>query len=174
MIELARNIITQAANQINIPLIFKPGRQTKILAIPRLEFDIVSSDENRVDRLFCKLRDDNNSEHITHRIQTHEINLQTRCEIKVGKNQIDTFADIKKEFLQAIPRKTMDNDNNLVVINLGEAKYSGFEWNLVNVLKNCSVAYWIKFKGGLYIDKQVPLIRDVNLKDGVTYEKDKH
>lgn len=83
----------------------------------------------------------------------------------------DWLENFIKAFLLALPSKVADADNNLVTIRASRAVRKGFETKMVEVFKRRSNAIYINFVGMLCSDEDVPLITDVNIKDGVDYKE---
>ena len=106
---------------------------------------------------------------ITHHIfraQVYQHTLSVRAEVRTDDEiWLETFV---REFILAMPHKTADSSNNLVVIRTVRAVRGGFESKLVEVFKKRSNALHIEFTGMLCREDQLPMIRDVNIIDGVT------
>ena len=106
---------------------------------------------------------------VTHRVirsriysSTLTVRAVVRCDDEAW---LETFV---KDFILAMPHKSADSDNNLVTIQTTRAVRGGFGYKMVEVFKKRSNALHITFTGMLCRDDQLPLIRDVNIVDGVS------
>lgn len=164
---IAKQIISAAAIDAGMPaekIMDKPDRQTAILPMPRLEIEMMPQTIDRRPRRFARLPGEEPT-HITHRWRTHVLSLQVRAEIRADDPEwIEQFF---KDFITALPGKAADSAGNLVEIKPNRAERGGFESKQVEVFVKRSIPVWITFEGGVYRDKQVPLITDVTFKDGV-------
>ncbi|CAN2042514.1 conserved hypothetical protein [Candidatus Magnetomoraceae bacterium gMMP-15] len=170
MRRLARKNIEAAAVKAGIDnIIDKPAFQSKvILPLPRLEFETLPSKEKRNPRLFAILPT-GDPKRLIYRIKTHDIELKTRIVIRVDAKNESTLEPLKKTFLQSLPGKCGDENDNLVTVSPQQAQYGGFEHRIVEVMKERSVAIWILFHGGLYEDKEINYLTDVHI-TGINYK----
>jgi hypothetical protein len=146
-----------------------PFKQTILLPMPRLEIEFLEQEVVRKPRRFARLAGIVPTTHNTHRWRTHDLDLQVRAEIR--SEDEDWAESFYKDFIIALPGKTVDSDGNLVEIRPDRAVRGGYAEKMVEVFIKRSIALYIDFLGGVYNDEQVPLILDVNLVDGVTYEQ---
>jgi len=166
---LAKQIITTAAIAAGMPaasIMDKPAQQSALLPMPRLEIEMMPQDIKRRPRHFARLLGINPATHVTHRWRTHDFSLQVRAEIRADNEAwLEQFF---KDFIVGLPGKIADAGGNLVTVRPYRAERGGFESKLVEVFVKRSIPVWITFAGGLYRDDQVPLITDINIKDGVS------
>lgn len=166
---LAKQIISTAAIAAGMPvasIMDKPSQQSALLPMPRLEIEMMPQDIKRRPRLFALLPGANPATHVTHRWRTHDFSLQVRAEIRADNEAwLEQFF---KDFIVGLPGKIADAGGNLVTVRPYRAERGGFESKLVEVFVKRSIPVWITFAGGLYRDDQVPLITDINIKDGVS------
>jgi len=166
---LAKEIITTAAIAAGMTaasIMDKPAKQSALLPTPRLEIEMMPQDIKRQPRRFARLPGVNPATHVTHRWRTHNFSLQVRVEIRADNEEwLEQFFKI---FILGLPGKTADAGGNLVTVRPYRAERGGFESKMVEVFVKRSIPVWITFAGGLYRDDQVPLITDINIKDGVS------
>lgn len=166
----ARGVVVDTAGVAGIVaanVIDKPNKQSKLLPLPRLEFE--SLDEQLVDdwRLFAKLPS-KTSGMITHRKRTHLQTLSVRAVLRAkGDTAIE---QLYRGFVTSLPRAVVDGDGNRVAVKAQKAVRGGFVSKIVAVSEERSVVVYITFIGGLYKDEDVPLIDDFNLVDGITHQ----
>lgn len=166
----AKEIITAAAVTAGMDadgVMDKPDKQTILLPTPRLELEYMPEDYKRSFRKISKLPDPDNPDALRLiRSQVYQHTLTVRAEVRTDDEiWLETFV---REFILAMPHKTADSSNNLVVIRTVRAVRGGFESKLVEVFKKRSNALHIEFTGMLCREDQLPMIRDVNIIDGVT------
>ncbi|MFH2064983.1 MAG: hypothetical protein ABIK15_07290 [Pseudomonadota bacterium] len=176
----ARQIITAAAVTAGMDadsIMDKPDKQNLLLPTPRMELEYMPEDYKRTFRKIVKFNDpppapedpEDPEEPVTQRVirsRIYENTLTVRAEVRTDDEAwLEAFV---KDFILDMPHKTADSDNNLVTIKTVRAVRGGFGSKLVEVFKKRSNAIHITFTGMLCRDDLIPLIRDVNIIDGVT------
>jgi hypothetical protein len=169
MIAFAREIITQAAVAAGLDetaVMDKPEKETVLLPEKRIQLDFLEQPlERKFKRIARRQSSDNPDTHRVIRSRLYKTNLTVRTEIK--SNDEDWLETFIKQFLVELPRKAATEDNDLVVIEATRAVWSGFRQRTVEVFKKRSNTLHICFKGMICKDEEIPLIMDVNIKDGV-------
>ena len=174
MRSLARQIITTAAITAGIvetSVMDKPDKQNLLLPTPRMELEYMPEDYKRTFQKIAKFDDPpaDPEDPATHRVIRSRIyrnTLTVRAEVRCDdEDWLETFV---KAFILAMPHKTADSGNNLVTIQTTRAVRAGFGYKMVEVFKKRSNTLHITFTGMLCRDDQLPLIRDVNIIDGVS------
>lgn len=170
MRSLAKQVITTAAKTAGIDrdnVIDKPKRQSKaLLPKPRLEFETLGEDVTRDGKVIAKLDGTNPETHTKYRKRLYKTKLKVRAVIKAETEE--EAETLYKKFLLAIPRRTQDNDNNLVVVSVDKLERGGYETKLVEVMAQREIVLSITFEGGIYQDYEIPLIREVDVRSNLT------
>jgi hypothetical protein len=151
-------------------VIDKPDRTSLTDPVPRIELEYLAEALTRQKRRISKFaHPDSPDKYRRVRSQYYREELTIRATVwSDDEAWLETFV---KAFLLALPGKVADDDNNLVTIAASRAVRGGFESKTVEVFKKRSNALHISFVGLLCDDQDVPLITDVNLKDGVDYKE---
>ncbi|MGE4297530.1 MAG: hypothetical protein AB7E47_05820 [Desulfovibrionaceae bacterium] len=167
---LAEAIITTAAVAAGLPataIMDKPDRETALLPEKRLQLEYMDEILARSSRRIAKFASEENPDtHRTVRHRRYRRTLMVRAEVVA--DDPDWLAIFVDAFIRAMPHKTADADNNLVTVKVNKAVRGGFALKTVEVFARRSAALHISVEGMLCEDEEVPLIRDVNLVDGVT------
>jgi hypothetical protein len=173
---LAKQIITDAAVSAGMAaesVMDKPEKQNILLPMPRLELEYMPEELGRRYARIAKrdkepaLPDDP----VTHRIvrsRLYRRELTVRATIR--SDDETWLAQFVDDFIVALPVKTADGDNNLVTVMAARAVRGGFGYRMVEAFVKRSNAVHIVFAGMIAKDEEIPLIRDVNLKDNVGYK----
>ena len=166
---LAWQIIEDAAVAAGLAsdrVIDKPKKRSAALhEKPRLELEDLGDTLIREPRLIAKFLAAD-ERYIIHRKKIYVRQTMVRAAF-VAETEAET-EEFLAAFLLALPHKTADEDNNLLLVVGEKAERKGFETRLVEPLPEKEAAIWIKFTGGLYQDLEIPLIREVNLVDGIS------
>jgi len=173
---LAESIITAAAVSAGLntdSVMAAPEKDSLLLPKPRLELSWMPEDLTRSFKRLSKFASTENPDtHRTVRAQTYKRTLTVRAEFKTeDDNELETFMVL---FISALPHKTSDSDGNLVTVTANRAVRGGLESRLVEVFSKRSNAIYLTFSGMIFRDDELPLIREVNFADGVSYEEAGH
>lgn len=169
---LAQSIISTAAQSTGMAadsVMIAPDKQTILLPTPRLEISWMPETLKRSFRRLSAATYDATPEYRTLRSRIFTREMSVRAEIRSDDD--DYIESFMAAFLVALPHKTSDGDGNLVTVTAARAVRSGFETKTVEVFRKVSNAIYLTFTGMLFRDDQLPLIRDINIVDGVTYEE---
>ncbi|OQY20080.1 MAG: hypothetical protein B6I36_02225 [Desulfobacteraceae bacterium 4572_35.1] len=153
-----------------VKVIDKPLRSSITDPLPRIELEYLAEDLTFKSKRIAKFNSpDDPQKYRRVRKQRYREKLTLRVTVWAdNKIWLESFV---KAFLLALPNKVADGDNNLVTISASRAVRGGFESKAVEVFKKRSNALHINFIGMLCSDQDIPLITDVNLKDGVDYKE---
>lgn len=170
---LARQIITDAAVLAGMAaesVMDAPEKQSIILPMPRLELEYMPESLDRSYQRVSKFASAENPEtHRTVRARIYKRELVCRATIRADDE--DWLAQFANGFIAALPGKTSDASNNLVVVAAAKAVRGGFGYKTVEAFIKRSNTVHVVFEGMIAKDEDVPLIKDVNLKDYVDYEE---
>jgi hypothetical protein len=83
--------------------------------------------------------------------------------VRVASNDEAWLSAFSRDFVRALPRKSVDGDGNRITITVSEAEYGGFTGKLVEVFKKRSRTFHITVEGRLTEDSEIPLITDVTI-----------
>jgi hypothetical protein len=167
---LARQIIQAATVAAGLPeasLVDKPKRANKVIDIyPRAEFDVVDESLSPGGGL-CRVAKADEA-HLTKRYRAYERRLKVRLAV-VSKDEtwLEAFVD---SFLAQLPKWADDAQGNPVKITATRATRGGFETLMLEVFPAREAALYLDFQGGLYREETEPLIRSVNLVDGLSVQ----
>lgn len=154
---LARRIIVEAAVDAGLPeasVLDKAKVSDVLLPLPRLEVEYLPEGLARAGRRIAKLASG------AIRSSLYGRRLDVRAEIAAGDE--DWLEDFAVRFVVALPRKTGDDEGNLVVVTANKAERGGFaEAKLVEALKRRSIAIHITFSGMICRDESIPKIPSV-------------
>ncbi len=165
---LAKKIISDAAVDAGMTVdavMLNTTVKEILLPKPRLVFEYLSETLKDMPKNVAKF---GGGTHRTIRKLRYLTKLQVRAEI-VSEDE-DWLELFVKKFLLSLPRKTVDEKNNLIVVKADRAVRGGFQSRMVEVFKRRSNALIITFTGMICEDAEVPLIRDVNVRDGITHK----
>lgn len=168
---LAKQIITTAALQVGIPeasILDEPKKQSILLPVPRCELFYLPEELTRSYKKIAKFPSAvNPDQYRTVRSMLYERKLTVR--VTVRSDDEESLAALTNGIIAAIPAKTADADNNLVVVTASKAVRGGFGYRLAEpMIKRSSALYFI-FTGMITKDEDIPLILDVNIKDNTSY-----
>lgn len=166
---LAKQIITDAAVSAGIAaesVMDSPKKQSVILPVPRLELEYMPEWLERSYRRVNKFASAENPEtHRTVRSRIYKRELTVRATVRA--NDEGWLAQFTNAFIVALPVRTGDSDNNLVTVVATRAVRGGFGYKMVEAFVKRSNAVHIVFRGMITKDEAIPLIKSINLVDGV-------
>ena len=173
MRSFAKDIVTRAAVAAGIDqaaVMDKPKKESIALPEKRIQLEYLSQTLKKSFKRVARVASTENSEtHRTIRSRIYETDLTVRAAIKSNDEAwLETFVNT---FLVELPHKVATPENNLVTVEATRAVRGGFGTRTVEVFKKRSNALHITFKGMICKDKDVPLITDVNIKDGTEYQE---
>jgi len=167
---LAETVITEAAVAAGIPVsavMDKPDKETVLLPSRRLQLEFLPASLRPASRMVAKFPTASHPEtHRTVRRQAYERTFLVRAEI-VSDDE-SWLEDAVLQFLSALPRRVADGSGNLVTVEALKAELGGFGGKLVEVFTRRRTAIHIQFTGMICRDRDVELIREVNLVDNVS------
>jgi len=173
MRSLAEQIIRDAAVAAGLPaerVGRKPEREDKLAKSPRLETEFLPEglerDFGKVARFPAPSQEET---HETIRARIYTRRLDVRAEV-IAEDE-EWLADFVPAFLLALPARTADADNNLVRVEAYRATLGGFNRKTVEVFRRRAAALHLRFSGMLCRDETLPLIREINIKDGLTVQE---
>ncbi len=170
MREFAKEIIMGAAGSLGMEqarVMDIPEKQSLLLPTPRIEIEYLSETLTRSFKRVAKFPTPNQTDtHRTVRKQIYQCDLTAR--VVVQSDDEGWLAGFVNQFLVQLPSKIADPDNNLVTIRANKAVRGGFESKMVEVFKKRSNAIHIVFSGMICRDDSVPVIREVDLRNGIT------
>lgn len=168
---LAKQIITTAALQVGIPeasVLDEPKKQSILLPVPRCELFYLPEELIRSRRKIAKFPSAANpGQYRTVRSMLYERKFTVR--VTVRSDDEESLSTLTNGIITAIPTKTADADNNLVVITASKAVRGGFGYRIAEPLIKRSNALYIIFTGMITKDEDIPMILDVNIKDNTSY-----
>jgi len=169
---LAKQIITDAAVSSGMALksvMEKPAKQSIILPMPRLELEYMLEELERSYRRIAKFESAANpTTHRTVRSRIYKRELTVRATIRSDNE--GWLAQFTNDFIVSLPVRTADSNNNLVTVVATRAVRGGFGYRMAEAFIKRSNAVHIVFSAMITKDEDIPLIRDVNLKDNVDYK----
>lgn len=171
---LATEIITATAVAAGLDgdtVMDAPKKDSALLPRPRLELSYLPEGLTRSFRRIAKFPSlTNPGTHRSVRARLYKRTFAVRATVQADDEAwLESFV---VEFLSALPHKTADADGNLVTVTAHRAVRGGFGTRTVEVFTKRSNALHIMFEGMICRDEEIPLILDVNIKDGVTYKED--
>lgn len=108
----------------------------------------------------------------THRrIRTRKYKAKFVTRAVVFSDDEDWLAQFVKNFIVRMPVKIADTENNLVKIRVEKATRGGFKRKMVETSIKRSSSLHITFEWMLCTDQETPLIRDVNIVNGITINR---
>jgi hypothetical protein len=172
MRSFAKNIITQAAVTAgldSVAVMDKPKKETVMLPEKRVQLEYLSQGlERSFKRVVRSTSTESPETHRTIRARIYKTDLIVRAEVKSNDEAwLETFVN---KLLVELPHKVAGSENDLIIIEATRAVRGGFGTRTVEVFKKRSNALHITFKGMICKDNEVPLITDVNIKDGTEYQ----
>jgi hypothetical protein len=173
MRSFAKDIITQAAVAAGldqVAVMDKPDKETILLPEKRIQLEYLPQGLERSFKRVARATSTESPEsHRTIRARIYKTDLTVRAEIKSNdETWLETFVNT---FLVELPHKVATPENDLVTVEATRAVRGGFGKRTVEVFKKRSNALHITFKGMICKDREVPLITDVNIKDGTEYQE---
>jgi len=173
MRSFAKDIITQAAVAAGLDqaaVMDKPDKETILLPEKRIQLEYLPQGlERSFKRVARATTPKKEKTHRTIRARIYKTDLTVRAEIK--SNDEDWLETFVNTFLVELPHKVATPENDLVTVEATRAVRGGFGKRTVEVFKKRSNALHITFKGMICKDREVPLITDVNIKDGTEYQE---
>ncbi len=171
MRSFAKRIITETAVSSGLDagaVMDRPEKETVLLPEKRIQLDYLDEKFERKFKLMARTQSEDFPD--THRVIRSRLfttDLIVRADVKANDEAwLETFVNT---FLVKLPYKVAGPENDLVIVQAVRAVRSGFDTRMVEVFKKRSNALHITFKGMICKNVQVPLITDVNVKDGVQY-----
>jgi len=173
MRSFVKDIITQAAVIAGLDeacVMDKPNKETVMLPEKRIQLEYLSQSlERKFKRVARAASTQSPNTHRTIRARIYKTDLIVRAEVKSNDEAwLETFVNT---FLVELPHKVATPENDLVIVEATRAVRGGFGKRTVEVFKKRSNALHITFKGMICKDREVPLITDVNIKDGTEYQE---
>ena len=169
---LAEQIISDAAVLAGMAaesVMDKPAKQTILLPMPRLELEYMPEGLDRSYRRIGKFASvANPTTHRTVRSRIYKQELTVRATVRSDDEA--WLAQFANDFIVALPKKTSDGSNNLITVTAAKAVRGGFEYKMVEAFVKRSNTIHIVFKGMITKDEDIPLSKEVNLKDNVDYK----
>lgn len=170
---LAEQIIREAAVAAGLPaerVDRKPEKEDKLAPSPRLEIEFLpeglARDHDKIARFPSVTRP---GTHETIRERIYSRRLEVRAEVHAEDEEwLEAFVPA---FLLALPARTADADNNLVRVEAFRATLGGFDKKRVEVFRKRMAALHIRISGMLCRDEELPLVRELNIKDGLTVQE---
>lgn len=173
MRSFAKQIITQAAVNAGLDetaVMEKPDKETILLPEKRIQLDYLDQGlERNFKRVARTQSTDNPGTHRVIRSRLYKTDLIARADVK--SNDEDWLETFVNKFLVELPHKVATPENDLVTVWATRAVRGGFGKRTVEVFKKRSNALHITFKGMICKNEEVPLITDVNIKDGIQYQE---
>lgn len=148
----------------------KPERENAaLLPGKRVQFEFLPATLRRSPRRVAKFASVANPDtHRTVRTRVYERAVLLRVELVSDDEAWLEAAALA--FLAALPGRVADGDDNPVTIRATKAELTGFESRTVEVFKRRGCVVHMEFTGMVCRDREVPLIRDVNLVDNLSAE----
>lgn len=170
---LAESVITAAAVAAGFTVeavMDKPERENAaLLPARRVQFDFLPATLQRSPRRVAKFASVANPDtHRTVRTRVYQRSMLVRVELVSDDEAWLETANLA--FLSALPGSIADADGNLVTVRANKAELSGFGSKTVEVFKRRGCIIHMEFTGMVCRDREVPLIRDVNLVDNLSAE----
>ena len=148
----------------------KPDKESVILPAKRLQVEYLPEALDRSPKRIAKFSSSASPDtHRTIRKQVYKRGLTVRAE--VVSDDAAWLEQFVRDFLIALPHKTANAESDLVIVKATRAVRGGFGSKTVEVFKRRSNALHITFTGMICEDEDVPLITDVNLVDGASYQE---
>jgi len=172
MRQTAESVIKAAAVAAGLPeasVIDKPKKDSLTLPKPRVELEFMPENLIRSVKKIAKFpKPGAEMTYRTMRTRLYVRELTIRASV-VTKEE-DELEPLVRALLVSMPHRTSDSDNNLVTVKANQAVRSGFGHRMVKGLPKDRYAntLHIVFSGMICRDTDIPLIRNVNIKDGVT------
>lgn len=170
---LATEIITDAAVTAGLDndrIMPAPKKESNLLPVPRLEISWMPEALTRSFKRVAKWPSLLHlGTHRTLRARLYKRVIAVRAEVHAEDE--DWLESFVVDFITALPAKVADAAGNLVTVSAQRAVRAGFEYRMVEVFKKRSNAVHIEFAGMICRDDELPLIRQVNVKDSVDYEE---
>ena len=170
MREFAKQVITQTAGTLGLSadsVMNAPDKQSLLLPTPRIELEYMTEDLTRSFKRVARFPTP--SQEVTHRSvrkRIYKCALTVRAVVR--SDDEDWLAGFVKSLLVELPVKVADDDNNLVTIKANKAVRGGFEKKMVEVFKKRSNTLHIVFSGMICRDDSLPVIREVDVRNGLT------
>lgn len=172
MRELAFNTIKTAAVSLGMKtasIMDQPAKQNITLPTPRLEIEYLDETLTRsVSRIAKFNAPDKPETHRAVRSRIYTRSLLVRAVIRT--DDPDWLSSFVNSLLVTLPAKMADSENNLVEIRATKTVRGGFQTKMVEPFIKRSNALHIEFSGMITKDVSIPLITEVNVRDGVTIQ----
>jgi len=173
MRSLAEQIIRDAAVAAGLPaerVDRKPEREDKLAKSPRLEIEFLPESLARdYDKIARVPSETQPGTHETIRARIYTRRLDVRVEIIADDEEwLEAFMPA---FLLVLPARTADADNNLVRVEAFRAILGGYGRKTVEVFRRRAAALHIRITGMLCQDEEHPLVRKINVTDGLTVQE---
>ncbi|MEG6551883.1 hypothetical protein V6C53_16765 [Desulfocurvibacter africanus] len=172
MRSLAERIVRDAAVAAGLPaerVGRKSEKEDKLAPSPRLEIEFLPEGLTRDYDKIARFRTPGREQtHETIRARIYTRRLEVRADVHAEDEEwLEAFVPA---FLLALPARTADADNNLLRVEAFRASLGGFDKKRVEVFRKRMAALHLRFTGMLCRDEELPLVRELNIKDGLTFK----